>query len=429
MTFSEEKYNKELADIFNRFPSVQNTAFKDAYKPGLDGMKAFARLLGNPQDSIRTVHVAGTNGKGSVSNMLAAAFASSGCRTGLYTSPHIHDFRERMRIDGAMVPKEYVYGFILRWRSDFERLGLSFFEITTGMALRWFADCKVDVAVIEVGLGGRLDSTNIITPELSIVTSIGLDHCDMLGDTLAAVASEKAGIFKSGVPALVGEALPETEHVFTETAAKAACELVFAERVHPSLEGRKSEILDAMDLRGSCQSKNLTTVLAAIDLLRPRFTALEDDGSVVRGIVHAAELMDFHGRWERISRDPQVICDIGHNAHALRGNFARLEEMMASGEATSLTIVYGVMADKDLDAILPLMPLDADFVFATPSSRRALPAERIFERVAEYRGSAARLHLGGTVAESVRKALEMARKDSARPLVYIGGSTFVVSEL
>ena len=218
--FSEERYDEMLGRIFVRYPSVQNNTFSTAYKPGLQHMVDFCSVLGNPQDSYPTVHVAGTNGKGSVSNMIAASLMEVGYRVGLYTSPHIVDFRERMRVDGKMVPKEWVYDFMTRNSETFSRLDLSFFEITTGMAFAWFAEQKVDVAIIEVGLGGLLDSTNIIRPILSIVTSIGLDHCDLLGNTLAEIATQKAGIFKEGVPALVGEVLPETRPVFERIATE-----------------------------------------------------------------------------------------------------------------------------------------------------------------------------------------------------------------
>ena len=233
MTF-EEQYSAEINALFQRFPSVQTASFGEAYKPGLDRMRTFDDRLGNPHRSYRTIHVAGTNGKGSVANLLASALSACGLKVGLYTSPHILDFRERMRVAEPstgqgnathLVSKEFVLDFILRWKADFEALDLSFFEITTAMAFRWFETEKVDVAVVEVGLGGRLDSTNIITPDLSIVTSIGLDHCDLLGHTLEAVAAEKAGIFKSSVPALVGEVLPETLPVFTAKAMETDSDL------------------------------------------------------------------------------------------------------------------------------------------------------------------------------------------------------------
>ena len=315
-----DDYDSLVESIFRRFPSVQTSTFGDAYKPGLEHIEAFCALLGEPQKSFRTIHVAGTNGKGSVANMLASVLSASGFKTGLYTSPHILDFRERMRMAGpdsvsSLIPEEYVYDFLTKWSDTFDRLELSFFEITTGLAFKWFADKEVDVAVIEVGLGGRLDSTNVITPDLSVVTSIALDHCALLGDTLEAIAGEKAGIFKKGVPALVGEYVPRTRPVFEAKAAEVGCPLTFAEDVEPTLWGRRDEILRNMDLRGKYQWKNLRTALAAIDILRnmPGYSGLADSQAVVTAIVRTASRMGFHGRWERLSLQPFIIADIGHN--------------------------------------------------------------------------------------------------------------------
>ncbi|MBR6246919.1 MAG: bifunctional folylpolyglutamate synthase/dihydrofolate synthase, partial [Bacteroidales bacterium] len=251
------KYEEKLSAIFSRFPSVQTSRFADAYKPGLDHMRQFAAILGNPQEQYRTIHVAGTNGKGSVSSMLSSVLMAKGCRTGLYTSPHLVDFRERMKVDGKMPPEEWVYDFLVEYGSVFESLDLSFFEITTGMALRWFAQMQCEWAVVEVGLGGRLDSTNIITPELCVITSIGLDHCALLGSTIAEIAAEKAGIFKEDVPAVIGEVLPETLPVFLD---KALGPLYFA-------DPRGTDLPEGMDLRGDCQRKNLATVLKALEVL------------------------------------------------------------------------------------------------------------------------------------------------------------------
>lgn len=422
--FDNALYEKEIAELFGRFPSVQNVPFSKAYKPGLERMREFDELLGHPCGKFKSVHVAGTNGKGSVSNMLASALTASGYKTGLYTSPHILDFRERMRIGRGLIPKEYVLDFILRWKEAFERLSLSFFEITTGLAFRWFADSGVDVAVIEVGLGGRLDSTNIITPELSIVTCIGLDHCDLLGHTLAEIAREKAGIFKASVPALVGQADENTRPVFME--ASRGGRLVFAEDCEQPLWERSEELLERMDLQGCYQKYNLRTALAAINMLKDSFIRLQNENTILDALAHTASIMDFHGRWEKLSDSPRVLCDIGHNAHALRNNFAQLEALMVSGCYSSLTIIYAVMADKDLDSIIPLMPLGARYVFVTPRTARALPAEKILERVAAYRkDNAEGLRACDSVAQAVRMVLSEA---GPTDLIYIGGSTFAVAE-
>ena len=445
--FSKKNYHSKVEAIFTRFPSVQKVPFKDAYKPGLENMLRFEEVLGNPHDSLRTIHVAGTNGKGSVANMLASVLSACGLKVGLYTSPHIVDFRERMRAAGPdgeaeLVSEEYVYDFLCRYEADMDALNLSFFEITTGMAFKWFADQKVDVAVIEVGLGGRLDSTNVITPDLSVVTSIALDHCALLGNTLAEIAGEKAGIFKKGVPALVGEHLPETRPVFEAKAAEVGCPLTFAEDVEPSLWSRNDEILRNMDLRGRYQRKNLRTVLAAVDILKnmPEYSGLSDSSAVVTAIVRTASRMGFHGRWERLSLQPFIIADIGHNPAALKENFAQLESMVAEGECSSLILVYAIMADKDLDGIMPLIPADATCIFTNPEIHRALPEK---ELTARYRAfcsangrSTNRIYDAPDVRQALSMAINLAREtsrkpDSSRfcfPLIYVGGSTYLVSE-
>ena len=439
--FSRE-YEELTKVLFSRHKSVQSSKFGDAYNPGLEKMVAFASILGNPQEKFKTIHVAGTNGKGSVANMLASCLSSAGFKTGLYTSPHILDFRERARIasngECGMVPKDFVCDFIKTYQKDMDDLGLSFFEVTTGLAFKWFAESGVDVAVIEVGLGGRLDSTNIITPELSIVTSIGLDHCELLGDTRALIAREKAGIFKPGVPALVGEWDPETGPVF-EDAAWMVCPLYFADKKEPSMWYAHEEILRGMDLQGVTQEKNLRTVLSAIDILKgiPSFAPLKS-ADLRRAIQTTAAAMDFHGRWERLNDIPYVICDIGHNAAALKYNFAQLEKMVSGGNYSSLIIIYGIMADKDLDSIMPLMPAKATYIFTTPSTPRALPAGDIASRYTAFcKSNGIRtpgIYTSSSVSEAVNMAMKLVQQlapwdvKAPSPLIYIGGSTFVVAE-
>ena len=447
MEFSESRYGALLEEIFQRFPSVQKTDFATAYKPGLAGMEAFCEALGHPERAFKSIHVAGTNGKGSVASLLTAALAGVGLRTGLYTSPHLVDFRERARIVAGdafdLIPKDYVFDFLTTWEPYFIENGLSFFEITTGLAFKWFADSGVDAAVIETGLGGRLDSTNVITPELALVTTIGLDHCALLGNTLEAIAGEKAGIFKPGVPALVGESDPETDPVFDDKAWM-LCPLTYADKVRPSLWHRRQDILKKMDLQADVQEKNLRTVLAAVDILKqiPGFKALADTEGVLAGITGAARRTGFRGRWERLSELPFVICDIGHNPQALQYNFAQLRRYVEEGRCSSLIIVYGIMADKDLDGILPLMPADATYIFTAPQTARALPAGELLKRYTAFQGG--RPSLRTYAADSVRQAVQMAlqlaqtlsqqtnRSASASkpvpPLVFIGGSAFVVAE-
>ncbi|MBQ9411026.1 MAG: bifunctional folylpolyglutamate synthase/dihydrofolate synthase [Bacteroidales bacterium] len=406
MVFSEEAYNALIQDIFTRFPSVQKAGFTaGAYKPGLERMRAFDQALGYPSRKFKAIHVAGTNGKGSVANMLASALSECGYKTGLFTSPHLLDFRERIRANN-LIQREYVFDFLTQWMPWIVENNLSFFEITTGLAFKWFEYSQVDFAVIETGLGGRLDSTNVIEkPSITIITTIGFDHMALLGNTLPQIAAEKAGIFKAGVPALIGDTTPETRPVFDSMAAGP---VTYAEEVEPVFWDRREEILRAMDLGAEVQRKNLRTVLAALDIL-----GIHDE-IAIDGIIHTARNMGFHGRWERLKTEPLVIADIGHNAHALDHNFRQLETLNRP-----LIIVYGIMADKDLGAILPIMPRGARYIFTTPSTPRALPAKEILKR---FGGPAAVID---NVGEAVRKALELAGPDT---VIYIGGSTFVVSE-
>lgn len=423
MEYSEQRYQALVEDIFKRFPSVQKDGFTaGAYKPGLDRMRAFDKALGYPSRRFKAIHIAGTNGKGSVANMLSSALQADGHSVGLFTSPHILDFRERIRSYGAgapqdEVPKEFVFQFLTQWLPWITENQLSFFEITTGMAFQWFAHCKVEYAVIETGLGGRLDSTNILEkPVLTIVTTIGLDHMAMLGDTVEKIAAEKAGIFKKDVPALIGEATPKTRPVF-DAHADGLCPLYYAQEMAPANWDSRQVILQQMDLQAKVQEKNLRTVLAALDIIG------HNSPEAIDGIIHTARNMDFHGRWERLREKPLVIADIGHNAHALQHNFAQLKAL-----GRPLVIVYGIMADKDLDAIVPLMPASATYIFTAPATPRALPAQDILERFASQVSQKTRTCDAiaiPDVRQAVRKALEMATEDT---VIYIGGSTFVVSE-
>lgn len=445
--FSEEAYGQMLDGLFCRFPSFQKVG-AGAYKPGIANMVFADQLMGHPHRKYRIIHVAGTNGKGSVSNMLASVLASTGLKVGLYTSPHIIDFRERMRVvspEGgfSLVSKEYVWGFVRQWKETFDHLDMSFFEITTLMALSWFADQEVDYVVLETGLGGRLDSTNIVTPVLSVITNIGLDHCDMLGSTLPEIAFEKAGIIKPKVPVVVGESHPEIDMVFerkvlytniseaefmgSRTAIMSL--LTFADKVHPALWDDCESILSAMDLKGAYQRNNLRTVLAALDVL-----SVAPD---VDAIAHTASRTGFGGRWQKMSDDPCVICDIGHNEHGLRYNFAQLEKMRAEGECTDIIMVYGSVADKDVDSVMHLMPQNATYVFTQAQSKRALSADSIRERFLGFCAEAGKPPKDVHVVENVADAVSLAKciaaslkaaDEAARPLIYIGGSTYVVSE-
>ena len=458
--FSEKGYEDMLAKLFVRFPSFQKNG-ASAYKPGIGNMEFFDQLAGHPHRQYRIIHVAGTNGKGSVSNMLASVLASQGLKVGLYTSPHILDFRERIRavscsLEGSadtfsLIPKEYVWDFIHKWQETFDHLDMSFFEITTSLAFSWFADSKVDVVVLETGLGGRLDSTNIVSPVLSIITNIGLDHCDMLGETLPEIAFEKAGIIKPLVPVVVGESHPETDPVFerkvlytnlpepsfmgSRTAVMSL--LTFADKIEPSYWDRHEEVLAQMDLKGEYQRKNLRTVLTALDVLASRSLLRLTGSEMLEAIKHTAQRTGFRGRWERISDDPYVICDIGHNEHGLRHNFSQLERMLAEGECSHLIMVYGSVADKDVDAVLHLMPENAAYVFTQAHGKRALAAENVRERYLAFCAETGRktddVHCCGTVVEAMELAFRHAASlkeadENACPLIYVGGSTYVVSE-
>ena len=452
--FSEAEYESMLSKLFVRFPSFQKIG-AGAYKPGTGNMEFFDQLAGHPHRQYKLIHVAGTNGKGSVSNMLTSALASQGLKVGLYTSPHILDFRERMRVvdeNGfTLIPKDYVWNFVNQWQETFDHLDMSFFEITTAMALSWFAEVKADVVVLETGLGGRLDSTNIVTPVLSVITNIGLDHCDMLGETLPEIAFEKAGIIKPKVPVVIGESHPETDSVFerkvlytnlpepdfmgSRTAIMSL--LTFADKVEPSCWDIHEEVLAQMDLKGEYQRKNLRTVLAALEVLASRSLLRLTGSEMLEAIKHTAQRTGFRGRWERISDDPYVICDIGHNEHGLRHNFSQLEHMLAEGEFTDLIMVYGSVADKDVDAVLRLMPENATYVFTQAHGKRALAAESVRGRYLAFCTETGRktddVHCCGTVVEAVelafRHAASLKEADvNARPLIYVGGSTYVVAE-
>lgn len=431
---NDSDYKAELEKLFVRFPSVQNVGFKGAYKPGLDNMERFCTLLGHPEKDVRWIHIAGTNGKGSVANMIASALAAKGLSVGLYTSPHILDFRERMRIiDGRkartkaeLIGKEEVQNFICSYREDFDRLSLSFFEITTGMAFKWFNDRKVDIAVLETGLGGRLDSTNVVTPLLSIITSIGLDHCSLLGNTRAEIAAEKAGIFKKGVPALIGSRDDETAPVFEQQAQSLEAPLHFADSADAPGWDRSGAMLAEMDLQGCYQRENLRTVLAALALIRINF-----DDDIAEAICRTAARMDFHGRWELIGRCPDMICDIGHNPPALKQNFAQLRSYLEQGRYRRLIIVYGVMADKDLDGILPLMPEEAQYILVAPDTPRAMPSAALYDHCRKYWEQCGRKPSSLIDAGKVANGLILAKARAAGnddTLIYVGGSTFVVSE-
>jgi dihydrofolate synthase/folylpolyglutamate synthase len=425
-------YEQTLDYLYTKLPMFTRVGAV-AFKKDLHNTIAMCEKLGNPQNSFKTIHVAGTNGKGSTSHMLAAIFQQSGYKTGLYTSPHLKDFRERIRINGDMIAKDFVVDFVSGQQEIIEELSPSFFEVTVAMAFSYFALEQVDVAIIEVGLGGRLDSTNIITPELSVITNISLDHTNLLGNTLAEIAGEKAGIIKPGIPVVVGERNPETDFVFMQKAAATSSNLVFADEqlqiVHSSRENEvlKLSVFDngaplfsdlKLDLTGSYQFKNILTVLQSVVALRQLDFNI-DDQAVHRALSQVKKLTGLQGRWQTLSNRPLVICDTGHN-------IAGIIEVMQNIRDTvhhHLHIVIGMVKDKDINGVLALLPSDASYYFCQPELERALPA-------GELAAQAVAFQLNGVVYDSVPEALSAAKSNAADDdLIFIGGSTFVVAEV
>ena len=433
---TQQEYQQELDFIFNRFPSYQ-TVGKVAYKPGIETMLALDEMLGHPHRRFRTIHVAGTNGKGSTSHMLAAALQKN-YKVGLYTSPHLVDFRERVKVNGEMVTGEFVYGFLREYKDRFVEIGASFFEITTALAFAYFAAEEVDVAVIECGLGGRLDSTNIIAPELSIITNIGLDHCDHLGFSLAEIAGEKAGIIKPGVSVVIGErGCSDVEEVFSKKAARVGAEIFFAEDLAAGalqgngLSGRLyKELAGAdMDLKGACQEKNIKTVCAALGVLEGKF---ETDG-VKENICSAAQITGLRGRWETLCKEPLVICDTGHNSHGFKVLGPQIAAMARRRHdqfpGSRFHMVFGVVADKDLDSIVEYLPRDAYYWFVNARGTRALPADKLAEKMKAcgFDGEAVKKDIGEFLKDFLPDIMGGA-ETGPEDFVFIGGSTFVVAE-
>ena len=384
-----------------------------AYKEGLANTWALDEHLGHPHQSYRTIHIAGTNGKGSCSHTLAAILQEAGYRVGLYTSPHLLDFRERIRVNGQPVPEEYVIRFVEEERAFFEPLHPSFFELTTAMAFRYFADAGVDVAVVEVGLGGRLDCTNIIRPDLCITTNISLDHVQFLGNTLAKIAGEKAGIIKPGIPVVIGEATPETRPVFARRAEETGAPIHFAEeeavRDYPDME---------FELKGLYQAKNRRTLLAALPLLQEAGYRIREE-HIRNGFARVTELTGLMGRWQKLQEHPMLVCDTGHNV----GGIQYIAEQLRRQTCRQLHIVIGMVNDKDVRGALALLPHEAVYYFTQASVKRALPAEQLARLAAEA-------GLEGEVYPDVSSAVRAAQEKSLpEDFIFVGGSTFIVADL
>ena len=405
-------YQNTLTYLYNSVPMFQQVG-GSAYKEGLENTRILDEHFGHPHRSFRTIHVAGTNGKGSCSHTLAAILQEAGYRVGLYTSPHLVDFRERIRINGFPIPEEYVVHFVEKERDFFEPLHPSFFELTTAMAFRYFADEKVDVAVIEVGLGGRLDCTNIIHPDLCIITNISFDHTQFLGDTLAKIAGEKAGIIKPGIPVVIGETTPETKPVFLQKAAAEKAPVVFAEeRMNNDYPGLKTE------LQGLYQLKNTRTILTALPLLKEAGYHI-DERNVRNGFARVCELTGLMGRWQKLQESPTLICDTGHNV----GGITYIVEQLKQQTYRQLHIIIGMVNDKDISGVLALLPKDAVYYFTKASVKRALPEEELCRL-------AAKAGLQGNCYPDVPAAVTAAQEKShPEDFIFVGGSSFIVADL
>lgn len=401
-------YDETIEYLFNSTPLFQNVG-KAAYKEGLANTLVLDEYFGHPHTQFKTIHVGGTNGKGSTSHSLASVLQSAGYKVGLFTSPHLKDFRERIRINGEMISEKYVVDFVEQHRSFFEPLYPSFFELTTAMAFKYFADEKVDVAVIEVGLGGRLDCTNIITPILSIITNISFDHVNLLGNTLEKIASEKAGIIKHGVPVVIGETTSKTRTVFETKANEVGTQIVFAE------EKEIPEI--PFELGGDYQQKNLRTIMTALSILRNAFNISEQNISY--GLSNVCEQTGLMGRWQTLKECPKTVCDVGHNV----GGFEYIVKQLTRQQYKTLRIVIGMVNDKDINGVLALLPKDAKYYFTKAKVARALQPEELQEKAKEY-------ELNGNCYPSVTEAYEAAVKEaSTDDFIFIGGSCFVVAEV
>jgi len=432
-------YQATIDYLYNQLPMFSRTG-SSAIKKGLDNTLQLCALLDNPQQKFKSIHVGGTNGKGSTSHMLAAILQTAGYKTGLYTSPHLRDFRERIRVDGQMISEQAVIDFVARHQTDFERIEPSFFEMTVGLAFDCFARAAVDIAIIEVGLGGRLDSTNVITPLLSIITNIGWDHMNVLGNTLPLIAAEKAGIIKPNVPVVIGEYQLEVADVFKQKAKAESAPIKFASEEllveeESGIENQEAGLRKvvvyrkdgppvladrhlALDLTGSYQLKNLKTVLIAVDELRTQGFNISDE-HIATALEQVRTLTGLNGRWHTLSEYPLTICDTGHNPDGI----AEVLQNIASIPYRQLHFVIGMVNDKDSSKVLSMLPKNAIYYFCRPDIPRGLDAGELQQQAAAF-------SLKGEIYPSVKDALKAAQaKATDADLVFAGGSTFVVAEI
>lgn len=403
-----QTYQQTIEWLFGRLPMFQKQG-ATAYRKDLTNVVALLDYLNNPHQKIKTIHIAGTNGKGSTSSMLASVLQQAGYKVGLYTSPHLKDFRERIKINGEPISEQEVIDFVQRNKTFFETSNLSFFEMTVGMAFEYYYNQKTDINIIETGLGGRLDSTNVINPIVSVITNIGFDHTNILGNTLEKIASEKAGIIKSKTPVIIGEYTAETKEIFVQKATEKQAPIYFA-----------SDIIQKVpdsDLKGIYQNQNKKTVLQTLDVLRKVMRISDTD--ITEGLLNVVKNTGLQGRWQTLQNNPTVVCDTAHNVHGLRIVMQQLKEQLYE----KLHIVLGVVVDKDVDEILPLFPENATYYFCKPDLPRGLEATILAEKAKQH-------NLKGAVYNSVIEAFNAAKQEANQDdFIYVGGSTFVVAEV
>lgn len=403
-------YKETLDWMFTKLPMYQ-TQGATAYRKDLTNTVLLARHLGNPEQHLKCIHVAGTNGKGSTSHLLASVLQEAGYTVGLYTSPHLKDYRERIVINGEPISEEFVVDFIAQNKGFFEANQLSFFEMSVGLAFDYFVQSKTDINIIEVGMGGRLDSTNIITPLVSVITNIGLDHTQFLGDTLQDIAFEKAGIIKENIPVVIGEYVDETKPVFLAKAKETNSDIYFASDLIQ--ENYPSALI------GDYQISNKKTVLQTLRVLNEQGTFKISETEIEQGFLHVIKNTHLQGRWQQLGENPKIICDTAHNSHGLKIVLNQLEQQVFE----KLHIVLGVVNDKNLDEILPLFPKNAKYYFCKPDIPRGLDAGILKEKAKQY-------HLIGETYRSVSNAYRAAKeKARTNDFIYVGGSTFVVAEI
>lgn len=407
-----------------------------AYKPGLENTYRLMAHLGNPHERLRAVHIAGTNGKGSTSHLIAASLQAQGYKVGLFTSPHLVDFRERIRISGEMISEDKVVEFVKHNRAFLDEVHPSFFETTMALAFWYFAQQQVDIAVIEVGLGGRLDSTNILTPLLSVITNIGIDHTEFLGTTLAQIANEKAGIIKSHIPCVIGETHPETQEVFLNRARECdilgdglettECRIWFADQCG-FMRRRRLKEAPTCQLRGYYQEKNQQTAFVALQVLYNYCDIQISKEAIATGFAQVCTLTGLRGRWEILSESPLTICDTGHNSHGIRYVVEQLKTENGKRETENgkLHIVFGMVADKDIDVVLSMLPEEAVYYFTQPATSRALPASQLLARWQSLHPAHQACHCFGSIATAITTAQKEA---SNKDIIFIGGSNYVVGE-